>query len=145
MHKDYEQTINEELAKEIGKKHFLDHDENKIVKRSEITGKILKYLRNKIGFTQNEIAKKVGIAQQTYAGYESGKHEPNLEIMIRLANIYKTSMDYITGRYWGINEQKMIEEEYETEQYLEQLALHYEIQHMQDLEFMKMVNEQQNK
>ena len=51
--------------------------------------------------TQQETATAIGIAQTTYAGYETGRHEPSIEILIRLADIYKVSMDYITGRYEG--------------------------------------------
>ena len=142
MGKDYRQDLNERLSKDIGKNRFLDHEESRIVKRSEVTGKILKYLRKRVGFTQKDIAQKVGIVQQTYAGYESGQHEPNLEIMIRLANVYNTSMDYITGRYWGIDEQRMIMEEVEVEQYLDNTVMHYEIQRMQDAEYMEMVRKQ---
>ena len=140
--------VNEELnqlyqihGKEIGKNKFLDTENNLIIKRSEVTGKILKYLRNRVGFTQKEVAYRIGIAQQTYAGYESGKHEPNLEIMIRLANIYNTSMDYITGRYWGNQEEIMIMEDAKVEKYLDETVMHYEIQRMQNLEFMKAINE----
>ena len=96
---------NEEiLYKEIGKKHYINYDEKSIVLRSETIGKILKFLRNKIGITQKTVADNIGIAQQTYAGYESGKHEPSIEIAIRLANFYGLSMDYITGRFIDYDE-----------------------------------------
>lgn len=96
---------NEEiLYKEIGKKHYINYDEKTIVLRSETIGKILKFLRNKIGITQKTVADNIGIAQQTYAGYESGKHEPSIEIAIRLANFYGLSMDYITGRFIDYDE-----------------------------------------
>lgn len=96
---------NEEiLYKRIGKKHYINYDEKSIVLRSETIGKILKFLRNKIGITQKTVADNIGIAQQTYAGYESGKHEPSIEIAIRLANFYGLSMDYITGRFIDYDE-----------------------------------------
>lgn len=96
---------NEEiLYKEIGKKHYINYDEKTIVLRSETIGKILKFLRTKIGITQKTVADNIGIAQQTYAGYESGKHEPSIEIAIRLANFYGLSMDYITGRFIDYDE-----------------------------------------
>ena len=136
------QNITENSSKDIGNKYFINFEENTIEKRSEIIGDILKYLRKKIGLSQNEIAKKIGIAQQTYAGYENGRHEPSIEITVRLANIYNTSMDYITGRYIGINEQKHNIEEYKNEEILEHIATHYEIQRLQDIEFMKMVRGQ---
>lgn len=67
--------------------------------RSKKIGKILTNLRLNINMTQQETATAIGIAQTTYAGYETGRHEPSIEILIKLADIYKVSMDYITGRY----------------------------------------------
>ena len=66
--------------------------------RGDIIGEILKYLRIKSKSTQNEIAKRIGIAQQTYAGYETGKHQPSIEVLIILADLYGIPMDLITGR-----------------------------------------------
>jgi len=55
-------------------------------------------LRLKEGLTQTEIAKLLGIAQQTYAGYETGRNEPDIKTFIQLADIYKVSTDYLLGR-----------------------------------------------
>lgn len=92
------------LYNEIGKKHYINEETKTIVLRSETIGKILKFLRTKTNNTQKTVAENIGIAQQTYAGYESGKHEPSIEITIRLANFYGLSMDYITGRFIDFNE-----------------------------------------
>jgi len=67
--------------------------------RAETIGSILKFLRNNLGLKQKDVAEKVGIAQQTYAGYESGRHEPSIELAIRLASLYRVTLDFITGRY----------------------------------------------
>jgi len=66
--------------------------------RIKTTGKILRYLRKKEGATQREIASKLKIVQQTYAGYENGHHEPTLDILIQLADHYGVTLDYISGR-----------------------------------------------
>lgn len=68
-------------------------------KWSEIIGEIITRLRLNRGYTQQEISDAVRIAQQTYAGYERGRHEPSIETLISLAEIYGVSMDLITGRY----------------------------------------------
>ncbi|MDR1408830.1 MAG: helix-turn-helix domain-containing protein [Oscillospiraceae bacterium] len=68
------------------------------VKRIQIAGQILRYLRKKNGLKQKDIATKLGIVQQTYAGYENGWHEPNLDILIQLANFHGVTLDYISGR-----------------------------------------------
>ena len=59
----------------------------------------LRELRNSNKFTQQVISEKLDIAQTTYAGYETGKHEPNADTLRKLAELYKTSVDYIIGRY----------------------------------------------
>ena len=60
---------------------------------------ILKELRKKKKISQKELSEILGIAQTTYAGYETGRHQPNLEILIKLSEFYSVSLDYITGRY----------------------------------------------
>ncbi len=95
------------LKLQIGDQENLDpqkRNQNKkkaIESRSKKIGRILTDLRLNIDMTQQETATAIGIAQTTYAGYETGRHEPSIEILIRLADIYKVSMDYITGRYEG--------------------------------------------
>lgn len=86
----------------FSKKEYLDTESLDVKIRSDTIGKILKFLRNETRLTQKEVALKIGVAQQTYAGYESGKHEPSIELTIRLANLYKVTMDYITGRNFTI-------------------------------------------
>lgn len=62
-------------------------------------GEKLKKLRDERNYTQKEISSILGIAQNTYSGYETNKHIPDLEILIKIADLYKTSVDYIIGRY----------------------------------------------
>jgi len=61
--------------------------------------KILTELRLKAGRTQADTAATIGIAQQTYAGYETGRNEPDVKTLIRIADIYDVSLDHLTGRY----------------------------------------------
>lgn len=62
-------------------------------------GNILKELRQNKSLTQTQISEQLGIAQTTYAGYETNKHEPDLKMLIKIADLYKISLDYLTGRY----------------------------------------------
>lgn len=59
----------------------------------------LKEKRRKIGLTQEEIAQKLKISQSTYAGYETGKSQPDVETLSKIADILETSLDYLAGRY----------------------------------------------
>jgi len=57
----------------------------------------LKSLREKEKMTQSEIAKELGISQNTYSQYETGVRQPSLEILAKLAEFYFVSTDYILG------------------------------------------------
>ena len=58
----------------------------------------LKKLRTQYGISQAELAKAVGTTQQSIAHYESGEVNPGLPMLIRLANHFNTSIDYLIGR-----------------------------------------------
>lgn len=58
----------------------------------------LKQLRNMSKCRQDEIAKLLCISRPSYAFYESGKREISIENVVKLADFYKVSTDYILGR-----------------------------------------------
>lgn len=57
----------------------------------------LKDLREDNDYTQEEIAKLLNCKQNTYQQYESEKRQIPIEALKKLAILYKTSLDYITG------------------------------------------------
>lgn len=57
----------------------------------------LKDLRKKQGFTQKEVAEKLGIIRQTYAAYENNISEPDINTINTLATIFGVSKDYLLG------------------------------------------------
>ncbi len=59
----------------------------------------LKAERKKHGYTQQQVADALNMARGAYAQYETGKNLPPIDNMIKLADLYKTSLDYLTGRY----------------------------------------------
>ena len=61
----------------------------------------LKLLRTTKNKTQNEIATELGITQNTYSNYESEKTEPDIATLIKLANYFDVSLDYLCGRQWN--------------------------------------------
>ena len=69
-----------------------------IEERAATIGKILVQLRLEWGYTQKELSRALHVAPNTYFGYESGLHEPTVEILIRLADIYGLSLDALVGR-----------------------------------------------
>lgn len=56
-------------------------------------------LRIKKNMTQGEIAYSIGVARTTCAGYETGQNEPDLKTLVKIADLYGVSLDYLAGRY----------------------------------------------
>lgn len=54
-------------------------------------------LREDNDMNQSEMAKLLGVSQQTYSRYESHTTEIPLESLIWLAEYYNTSVDYLLG------------------------------------------------
>lgn len=59
---------------------------------------VLKKLRKEKKLTQTELASKLDISQKSYSNWESGKAEPTLDNIIKLANILDTTTDELLGR-----------------------------------------------
>ena len=58
----------------------------------------LRDLREDKDLSQKEIAKIIGMSQTGYSKYETGENDIPTQILIKLADFYKTSTDYILGR-----------------------------------------------
>lgn len=54
-------------------------------------------LRKKRGLTQKELAEQIGIKQNSYSDWETGKNEPSLDNIIKLAKIFNVTTDYLLG------------------------------------------------
>jgi len=57
----------------------------------------LKYLRNRAGLTQRELAEKTGISLSAIISYENGKRTPNSKAMAKLEAYFQVSGDYLLG------------------------------------------------
>jgi len=55
-------------------------------------------LREDHDWTQTEVARMLNMTQAGYAKYELGQREIPIPILIKLANIYNTSIDYLLGQ-----------------------------------------------
>ena len=47
---------------------------------------------------QKDIADNIGVPLRTYQRYEYGEREPNVSILISLADYFNVSLDYLVGR-----------------------------------------------
>lgn len=57
----------------------------------------IRELREDKDFTQTQIAKLLNCTQQTYSRYESGEITIDIYNLIKLADFFKTSTDYLLG------------------------------------------------
>lgn len=55
-------------------------------------------LRKLYGYTQKDVAEKLGIAYQSYQAYERGVAVPSLQNFIKLARIYDVSCDELLNK-----------------------------------------------
>ena len=54
-------------------------------------------LRKEKGMSQIALSLKLNVSQKMISAYETGKSEPSVETLKKLANIFNTSVDYIIG------------------------------------------------
>ena len=80
-------------------------------------------LREDRDLRQSDLAQAVGIDQRTISNYETGKSNPDSDALIRLADFFNVSIDYLVGRirqdfYSSQDKKKFIEN---IQRYLEEL------------------------
>lgn len=69
----------------------------------------LKALRKEKKLTQKELAEQIGIKQNSYSDWETGKNEPNLENIVKLSKILDTSTDELLGRQVNFGDRIMFD------------------------------------
>lgn len=58
-------------------------------------GRRLKELRNKLRWTQKEVAAKIGLQLSQFNKYEAGMHIPPADKLIQLAELFGTTTDFL--------------------------------------------------
>ena len=58
----------------------------------------LKEQRELYHLTVRQIAEKLGMTHSAYLRYEKGTAEPTREVLVKLADIFDVSVDYLLGR-----------------------------------------------
>ena len=58
----------------------------------------LKIIREQHGKLQKDVAADIGIGLSTFSQYETGKREPDNKTLIKLADYFGCSTDYLLGR-----------------------------------------------
>ena len=58
---------------------------------------ILKKLLQQSGKTQKDVAKEIGLSQQRFNFYVTGKRQPDNEMLTKIAAYFRVSVDYLLG------------------------------------------------
>ena len=61
-------------------------------------GAILKDLRLEKGLSQTQLAASLSVSKGIISMWENGKREPTLFYLIKLADFFNVSIDYLAGR-----------------------------------------------
>lgn len=61
-----------------------------------VISKNIKRYRLKNGYTQAQLAEKVAVRQSTIANYESGRNLPSTKHLLKLAEVFKVTVEDIT-------------------------------------------------
>lgn len=77
-------------------------------------GRTLSNLRKKKGLSQKDAAAKLGISQALLSHYEKGIRECGLEFVVRAADYYEVSADYLLGRSSDMTQNAVLAEESES-------------------------------
>lgn len=58
----------------------------------------MKELRKAKNLRQEDAAAELGLSMSAYCRYELGSREPNASVIVRMADYYDVSADYLLGR-----------------------------------------------
>lgn len=72
-------------------------------------GETIAELRKDYGLKQRHVALKLNVAVSTISNYETDTHEPDLERLCDIADLYGVSTDYILGRTERPGDKKLLE------------------------------------
>ena len=63
----------------------------------DTVGSRIKTLREARRLSQTDLAKLIGISPQSISAYETDTREPSNDVLVRLAQLYRVSTDYLLG------------------------------------------------
>ena len=61
-------------------------------------GKNLNELRVESGLSRLELSKRLGVSTRLISYWENGKRECDFNMLIKIANLFSVSIDYLLGR-----------------------------------------------
>lgn len=76
------------------------------------TSEIIRNLRIKNNLSSKELSKILNISESSVSLYESGKRKPSLGLIIKIADYFSVSTDYLLGLSHKENENNMAEKDF---------------------------------
>lgn len=61
------------------------------------TGEKIRYLRTKNNITSKQLGKILDISESSISLYENGKRTPNIELIVKVADLFNVSTDFLLG------------------------------------------------
>ncbi|MCY7487943.1 helix-turn-helix domain-containing protein [Paenibacillus alvei] len=74
----------------------MDIENMEITEYRKMVGIRIKEMREKYGLQKNELAEKIGVVPGNVYNYEVGKAIPQLPTFVKLAELFHTTVDYLT-------------------------------------------------
>ena len=72
-------------------------------------GKNIQAIRKSNGYTQERLAEKIEVFVRYVSDIEQDRANPSYEVLIRICNLFKVSMDQIFSEYLNVKENKNVE------------------------------------
>ncbi|MCI7181128.1 MAG: helix-turn-helix transcriptional regulator [Schaedlerella sp.] len=66
--------------------------------------------RKLYGYTQGRLSKRLNISRQAYSNYETGRRDPDLDLLIRLADFYHITLDQLVHQPFSSRNSEILRE-----------------------------------
>lgn len=68
----------------------------------------LKYYRETAKLTQRDVARALDVTESAYRSYELGDRKIPIHLLVKLANVYRTSVDVLIGNAEPVDEPTVV-------------------------------------
>ena len=72
-------------------------------------GRNLQQIRKSNGYTQEKLAEEIEVSARYVSDIEQDRAKPSYEVLIRICNLFKVSLDQIFSEYLKIRDNKSLE------------------------------------
>ena len=71
-------------------------------------GKNIQHIRKINGYTQEKLAEAIEVSVRYISDIEQDRSKPSYEVLIRICNVFQTSLDQIFSSYLDVKENKSL-------------------------------------